>query len=310
MKAVVLALTLAFVAGQNPNFAPEFAAGKTYVYKYEASILGGLPEEGLARAGLNISTKVLISAADQNTYILKLLEPELSEYSGIWPKDPAVPATKLTAALAPQLAIPIKFEYSSGVVGKIFAPEGISTLVLNIHRGILNILQLNIKKTHKVYDLQEVGTQGVCKTLYSISEDARIENILLTKTRDLNNCQERLMKDIGLAYTEKCVKCQEETKNLRGTTTFSYILKPVASGVMILKAAVNELIQFSPFSEANGAAQMRTKQSLEFLELQKDPIPSIKAEYRERGSLKYEFSSELLHTPLQLIKISNAQAQV
>uniref|UniRef100_A0A3Q2FF28 Vitellogenin domain-containing protein n=1 Tax=Cyprinodon variegatus TaxID=28743 RepID=A0A3Q2FF28_CYPVA len=95
MKAVVLALTLAFVA-------PEFAAGKTYVYKYEASILGGLPEEGLARAGLNISTKVLISAADQNTYILKLLEPELSEYSGIWPKDPAVPATKLTAALAPQ----------------------------------------------------------------------------------------------------------------------------------------------------------------------------------------------------------------
>ncbi|MEQ2178537.1 hypothetical protein GOODEAATRI_015086, partial [Goodea atripinnis] len=92
---------------------------------------------------------------------------------------------------------------------------------------------------------------GVCKTLYFISEDARIENILLTKTRDLNNCQERLMKDIGLAYTEKCEKCQE-----------------------------------------------------------KDPIPSIKAEYRHRGSLKYEFSNELLQTPLQLIKITNAQTQV
>ncbi|MEQ2219119.1 Vitellogenin [Xenoophorus captivus] len=251
MKAVVLALTLAFVAGQSPNFAPEFAADKTYVYKYEAFILGGLPEEGLARAGLKISTKLLISEADKNIYMLKLVEPELFEYSGIWPKDPAVPATKLTEALAPQFQIPIKFEYTDGVVGKIFAPEGISTLVLNIHRGILNILQLNIKKTHKVYDLQEIGTQGVCKTLYFISEDARIENILLTKTRDLNNCQERLMKDIGLAYTEKCEKCQE-----------------------------------------------------------KDPIPSIKAEYRHRGSLKYEFSNELLQTPLQLIKITNAQTQV
>lgn len=52
--------------------APDFAAGKTYVYKYEALLLGGLPEEGLARAGLKVSSKVLISAAAQNTYMLKV----------------------------------------------------------------------------------------------------------------------------------------------------------------------------------------------------------------------------------------------
>uniref|UniRef100_A0A671V3G6 Vitellogenin-1-like n=1 Tax=Sparus aurata TaxID=8175 RepID=A0A671V3G6_SPAAU len=290
--------------------APEFAAGRTYVYKYETLLLGGLPEEGLAKAGLKISSKVHISAAAENIYLLKLVEPEIFELSGVWPKDPLIPAAKLTSALAAQLTTPIKFEYTSGVVGKMFAPEGVSTMVLNVYRGILNVLQLNIKKTHNIYELQEAGAQGVCKTLYAIAEDEKAERILLTKTRDLNHCQEKIMKDMGLAYTEKCAKCQQDSKNLRGATAYNYILKPAASGIVILEAAVNELIQFSPFTEMNGAAQMQTKQSLVFLEIQKAQIVPIEVQYLHRGSLKYEFSTELLQAPIQLIKINNVQTQI
>lgn len=49
----------------------------------------------------------------------------------------------------------------------------------------------------------------MCKTLYAITEDEKAERILLTKTRDLNHCQEKIMVDMGMAYTEKCAACQQ-----------------------------------------------------------------------------------------------------
>ncbi|KAF6714670.1 Vitellogenin-1 [Oryzias melastigma] len=235
MKAVVLALTLALVA-------PDFSPGKTYVYKYEASIMNGLPDEGLARAGLNITSKFLINAVNQNTYMLKPLELKINEYNGVWPKDHPEP--------------------------------------------------------------------GVCKTLYSVNEDVKADRILLTKTKDMNHCQERITRDMGLAYTEKCEKCQRESKNLRGSTSYRYVLKPVPSGIMILEADVNELIQFSPVSERYGAVQTETRQTLSFLEIEKSPIAPIPAEYHHRGSLKYEFSNEFDLSPFQLAKVTDERAQI
>ncbi|CAM4655373.1 unnamed protein product [Leuciscus chuanchicus] len=40
------------------------------------------------------------------------------------------------------------------------------------------------------------------------------------------------------------------------------------------------------------------------------PVVPIKADYLARGSLQYEFSTEILQTPIQLLKISDAPAQI
>uniref|UniRef100_A0A672PSY3 Vitellogenin-like n=1 Tax=Sinocyclocheilus grahami TaxID=75366 RepID=A0A672PSY3_SINGR len=303
MRAVVLALTVALVV-------PEFAPDKTYVYNYEALLLGGLPQEGLARAGIKLNSKVHLSAINENTFLMKLMDPLIHEYAGIWPKDPFVPATKLTSALAAQLQIPIKFEYANGVVGKVFAPAGVSPTVLNLHRGILNILQLNLKKTQNIYELQEDGAQGVCRTHYVISEDPKANHITVTKSKDLSHCQERIMKDVGLAYTERCAECTERIKSLIETATYNYIMKPASAGVLIAEATVQEVHQFSPFNEIHGAAQMEAKQTLAFVEIEKTPVVPINADYLARGSLQYEFATEILQTPIHLMKISDAPAQI
>lgn len=51
----------------------------------------------------------------------------------------------------------------------------------------------------------------MCNSHYVISEDVKAERIHVTKSKDLNQCQERIMKDIGLAYMEKCVECEKVT---------------------------------------------------------------------------------------------------
>ncbi|XP_016298359.1 vitellogenin [Sinocyclocheilus anshuiensis] len=309
MRTVVMALTIALVASQHVNLVPDLAGTQTYVYKYEALLFSGLHQEGLERAGIKINSKVSIRAVTENTVLLKLSNPQLFEYSGIWPTDAFV-ATKLTSEVAAQLQIPIKFEYTSGVVGKVFAPSVVPTTVINLHRGILNIFQLNLKKTQNIYEVQEDGVQGICETQYLISEDEGSNHTTITKSRDLTLCNERIIKDVGLTYIEKCTECQKRVKSLSGAATYSYIMKPTPTGVMITEATVQEVHQFTTLYEIHDATQMETRQTLTFLEIMASPIIPISAEYLARGALQYEFSTETLWSPIQLMRISNPQAQV
>ncbi len=43
------------------------------MYKYEALLLGGLPQEGLARAGIKVNSKVHLSAVTENTFLMKVM---------------------------------------------------------------------------------------------------------------------------------------------------------------------------------------------------------------------------------------------
>uniref|UniRef100_A0A3P9I8Y6 Vitellogenin domain-containing protein n=1 Tax=Oryzias latipes TaxID=8090 RepID=A0A3P9I8Y6_ORYLA len=265
------------------------------------SIMNGLPDEGLAGDGPNLSCKFLISALDQNMYTLKLVARKMSEFNSIWPNDHAEPVVNIPETLAPEFEIPIKFESRNGAVGKIYVPEALSDLLLKIYRGFLSILHLTVKKKH-VYDLKEAGIKGVCRTLYSVNEDLRAERIFVTQTRDMNHCQERIYTDMGLNDSKvesRLIFCRQKSKSLRGSTSYNYVLKQVPRGIMILEANVNELIQFSPLSERYGAAQTESRETMVF------HLCWVSSSW-----MKYEFSNEFEWTPLQQVKVKDLQFQV
>lgn len=51
----------------------------------------------------------------------------------------------------------------------------------------------------------------------------------------------------------------QTAKVMKGAAAFNYVMKPEATGAMILEASSREIIQFSPFNILKGAAQMEAK---------------------------------------------------
>lgn len=52
------------------------------------------------------------------------------------------------------------------------------------------------------------------------------------------------------------------------------------------------------------------RQVLKYLNVVRTSLEPVHAEYLHRGSLQYKFGSELLQTPIQLLRITDAVAQV
>uniref|UniRef100_A0A8C5IMK1 VIT1 protein n=1 Tax=Junco hyemalis TaxID=40217 RepID=A0A8C5IMK1_JUNHY len=304
MRGLILALVLTLVE-------PDFSENKVYTFDYETTLLSGLPEKGLARAGIRIKSKVEISGIGPKLCLIRIHSIEAAEYNGAWPKSSFSRSLKLTQVLTGQLSSPIKFEYSNGHVGNIMAPDSVSDDGLNIYRGIVNVLELSLKKAQNSYSLQEAGIGGICNTTYTIQENKRASVAYVGKSKDLDSCEEKVQIVTGSAYTHPCKTCQQRNKNSRATATYNYKIKYSRSEAVITQADVEEIHQFSPFNEITGGnAIVEARQKLVLTDVQKQKAEVPSKEYQNRGSLQYQFGSELLQLPVHLFKIKDVENEI
>ncbi|XP_066411917.1 vitellogenin-1-like [Molothrus aeneus] len=311
MRGLILALVLTLVGSQHLNYQPDFSENKVYTFDYETTLLSGLPEKGLARAGIRIKSKVEISGIGPKLCLIRIHSIEAAEYNGAWPASSFSRSLKLTQVLTGQLSNPIKFEYSNGHVGNIMAPDSVSDDGLNIYRGIMNVLELSIKKAQNSYSLQEAGIGGICNTTYAIRENKRANLVYVTKSKDLDSCEEKVQIVTGSVYTHPCKTCQQRNKNSRATATYNYKIKYTHSEAVITQADVEEIHQFAPFNEITGGnAIVEARQKLVLTDVQKQRAEVPSKEYQNRGSLQYQFGSELLQLPVHLFKIKDVENEI
>ncbi|NXV85687.1 VIT2 protein, partial [Calonectris borealis] len=289
---------------------PGFSSRKSHLYSYEGWVLNGLQERSLAKVGVRLSGKLEISGVSENTYLLKIRSPQFEEYNGIWPRDPFTRSSKITQMVSSCFTRPFKFEYNSGRIGNIYGPEDCPDMCINIVRGILNMMQITIKKSQNVYELQEAGIGGVCHTRYVIQEDRKNSRVSVTKTIDQNNCQEKVMKSVGMAYIYPCPVDMMKERLIKGTAAFSYKLKQSDSGTLITEVVSQQVYQISPLSEPTGVAVMEARQQLTLLEVRSERGSAPDISMQSYGSLRYHFPSVLPQMPLQLIKTKNPEQRI
>ncbi|NWW52301.1 VIT1 protein, partial [Pedionomus torquatus] len=304
--------TISIMFYGNHFFAePDFSENKVYIYDYESVLLNGLPEKGLARAGIRMKSKVEISGIGPKLCLIRIHSIEAAEYNGVWPTSSFSRSLKLTQVLTGQLSTPIKFEYSNGHVGNLMAPDSVSDDGLNIYRGVLNMLELSLKKMQHSYSLQEGGIGGICNTTYAIQENKRANLVYVTRSKDLNSCEEKVEMATGSAYTHPCQTCQQRNKNSRATATYNYKIKYTRNEAVITQADVEEIHQFAPFNEITGGnAILEARQKLALTDVQKQMAEVPPKEFQNRGSLQYQFGSELLQLPVHLFRIKNVESQI
>ncbi|XP_009980708.1 PREDICTED: vitellogenin-1-like [Tauraco erythrolophus] len=311
MRGFILALVLTLVGTQHLNYQPDFTENKVYTFDYESVLLSGFPEKGLARSGIRIKSKVEISGIGPKLCLIRIHSVEAAEYNGVWPTSSFSRSLKLTQVLTGQLSTPIKFEYSNGHVGNLMAPDSVSDDGLNIYRGILNVLELSIKKMQHSYSLQEAGIGGICNTTYTIQENKKANLVYVTKSKDLDSCEEKVQMVTGSAYTHPCQTCQQRNKNFRATATYNYKIKYTRDEAVITQADIEEIHQFAPFSEITGGnAIVEARQKLALTDVQKHTAEIPPKEFQNRGSLQYQFGSELLQLPVHLFRIKDVESQI
>ncbi|XP_048168940.1 vitellogenin-2-like [Corvus hawaiiensis] len=278
--------------GQKQDLEPVFHMGKTYLYSYESIIVHGFPDRSLAMAGVRLTSQVEISRVSHSDHLLQIGSPKLEEHNGFWPTDPFIPSSRLSETIAACLSQPFKVSYTSQTV--------FFDLFIAVSSGKFTVFNQCL----------QAGIEGICQTRYVIQDDSKNNRATISKSKDLTDCQEKAVENLGMAYIRPCPTCPLKEKNIKGTVTFIYQMKYGDSGASLTSAMSDQVYQISPFNEPNGAAVVEARQQLSLVDVKRSPISAPTSQLQNQGNLHYNFSGELPQMPIPLVRIKNPDLQL
>jgi len=133
-----------------------FETGKEYKFVYNGQILSGIPGSDRQHSGSRIQAVVVVQFQSEQRVVLQLTNIRIAKANrDITNPRKTLPfrvfeEVELDTAHEEKLKKPIFFSYTNGLVHDISFDHGEVPWSSNIKRGILNLLQVNLKEHHKI----------------------------------------------------------------------------------------------------------------------------------------------------------------
>jgi len=276
---VLLALCVAGAAATTPVTDIAYVPGKEYVYSYETITTTAFTTTVNQIAALKVKTDVHLLTNAQHVVTAKLLNPVVCKLNQeVEIEEPIETVlerscTPLSGAelqeVVQELTKPFKFMWESGIVSELRVPQEEKYWSVNIKRGLLNLLQINLNKEHIIPSLPEElvtivrddptfktlfrtyerDMVGECETIYAL-KDKEVDTPIwtLNKVHNYDNCKTLPMYRTGLFANLKV----NEKLPIKPMSQCDYELAGNRQNFLINKVMRKTYLSFVPFGVKNG----------------------------------------------------------
>lgn len=200
-----------FVAVQTTARTLDYALETTYTYAYQVVVRNSNFVRDREGARQTDSAVFVVRATAEMTILgrdasndftgqLRLLNPFLCSSDGA--QDEIFDDAAFNAALATPLAF---VQAPNGVVRSVSAPAGANPEAVNLQKGALNLLHMNLHPAQNSYAVAEIGGQGSYTATYQLEE--KVDGLHIRKQYD----QDDFSSLIAVGDTEAFLTIHEET---------------------------------------------------------------------------------------------------
>ncbi len=289
------------------KYPTEFELGKTYRYNFTGDVRTSFPQTGNETIGQRINCTVEIVPLTTGLWNMKMVNTTVFEINGTHDRLEVMRnSTNATIELRKLAKHNITFQVSQGKIETVFTNKTEPEWITNIKKGILNMISLQLKKD-KVYETEEEGVSGTCKTLYTVKEttnDDLVTILNVTKVRDLTNCSTTVFNKEKNFEVKNCEECEKNGKSLDATAMFTYNITGTKQRFIINQVRSEARYVFFPLGVKGGSISVHVNQTLKLFSVTEDPLFNISKEQESRGNLMYKFP-ELVKVEEEMLNTVN-----
>jgi len=226
--------------------------GMRFTYDYAGKTMSQVAGSTTRTTGLTLTAKVTISQASTCQFTMEVSKAVLSSKNS--EQKEFTPAAETKKFANEMEKFDLTFTMDGDNVQSLFPNNNEPTYTLNIKRGILSALQLDVAAT------KETDVNGICDVVVT-KEKGQV-----VKSKDLSKCEKRGVNEIGIQSSS--MQTESSLKPLTSSSSCSYTL----DSSKIKKVVCKENHLFRPFSagfKGQSGALTTTEQSLTLIDEKK-----------------------------------------